>query len=150
MGKYKSMNKNVKKYGVRLTAKGCKSVFKKHVKKPTENDMEIDEANKEQLLTEAKKKQFQKQKEAAHLKSSSAGKPKREPKIVENRLRTNDLPLFINKKAKSLKKAAPSPYNEATVFNTRRMTKKQMRKIMNATRREQKAAERAANTMDTK
>jgi hypothetical protein len=150
MGKYKAMNKNVKKFGVRLTAKGCKSVFKKHAKKPSANDMEIDETNKEQLLVEAKKKLYTRQKEQAHLKSSQAGKPKREPKIVENRLRTNDLPLFINKKAKSLKKAAPCPYNESTVFHTRRMTKKQVRKMMNANRREQKAAEQAANVMDTK
>uniref|UniRef100_A0A914P1V4 Uncharacterized protein n=1 Tax=Panagrolaimus davidi TaxID=227884 RepID=A0A914P1V4_9BILA len=146
MGKYKSMNKNVIKYGVKLSAKKTKSAFKKHVKKP--NDMDIDEENKQQLLAEAKKKQHEKQKEAAVLKSSEAGKPKRLPKVVENRLRTNDLPLYANKKAKGLKKAAPSPYNEATVFPTRRVTKKHIRKLMNQQRREEKAAERAANQMD--
>uniref|UniRef100_A0A914XT72 Uncharacterized protein n=1 Tax=Panagrolaimus superbus TaxID=310955 RepID=A0A914XT72_9BILA len=100
MGKYKSMNKNVIKYGVKLTSKKTKSAFKKHAKKPSANDMEIDETSKQQLLAEAKKKQHEKQKEAAQLKSSAAGKPKRLPKVVENRLRTNDLPLYANKKAK--------------------------------------------------
>uniref|UniRef100_A0AC35ER89 Uncharacterized protein n=1 Tax=Panagrolaimus sp. PS1159 TaxID=55785 RepID=A0AC35ER89_9BILA len=51
-------------------------------------------------------------------------------------------------KAKGLKKAAPSSYNEATVFPTRRVTKKHIRKLMNQKRREEKAAERAANQME--
>uniref|UniRef100_A0AC34F452 Uncharacterized protein n=1 Tax=Panagrolaimus sp. ES5 TaxID=591445 RepID=A0AC34F452_9BILA len=139
MGKFKAMNKNVIKYGVKLTSKKAKSAFKKHVKKPSSNDMDIDETDKQLLLAEAKKKQHEKQKESAVLKSSSAGKPKRLPKVVENRLRTNDLPLYAT---------APSPYNEATVFHTRRVTKKHVRKLMNQERREQKAAERAANQMD--
>ena len=103
MGKFKSMNKNIKKYGVKMGSKSAKQIFKKHIKKPKGTKIQCFENQTCELLNAEDEKKFRKQREASKLlKSSKSGKPKRQQIIHENRLRTNDLPLYENKKAQQV------------------------------------------------
>uniref|UniRef100_A0A7E4UMK4 Ribosome biogenesis protein NOP53 n=1 Tax=Panagrellus redivivus TaxID=6233 RepID=A0A7E4UMK4_PANRE len=154
----------IKKFGVKLNNKTIKKRFVKKQGKTDVTAMEVDEGTAMTLVEEAQKQKTKKETKRrvqptaeeslpsiadAPEGEEDEAKPKRPQKIVEGRIRTNDLPLVVNIKAKRLRNAKPSPFSNATVFPTRRMTKKQLRKRVNEARREERAAERVAKAMDT-